>query len=144
MKSKCEQYLRERVGIDFPYFSPPKSPDFGGICPAAAEATRLGAALVGSEEEEWEGGGGRGPARAQVMRLSRQRMWRDRGATSLPRQRSRGAALHRAPAWQSCRATCTGATEATCRASSIGAIKRATWCKYTLIWVKIKILLKKG
>ena len=66
------------MGIDFPYFSPPKSPDFGGICPAAAEATRLGAALVGSEEEEWEGGGGRGPARAQVLALSRQPAWRNK------------------------------------------------------------------
>ena len=50
-----------------------------------------GGALHGSEEEEWEGGGGRGHARAQVMRLSRtgllsrQCMWRDRGAMEYSR-----------------------------------------------------------
>ena len=54
-----------------------------------------------------------------------------------------GAPPGRQPAWQLCRAACTGATVATCRASIIGATKWATWYKYTRIRVKIKILLKK-
>ena len=97
--------------------TPPPNRRIWGDLAGGGGGDAPGGALHGSGEEEWEGGGGRGPARAHVMRLSRQPTWRDRGATSLPRQRSRGAALHRAPAWQPYRATCNGATEATCRAS---------------------------
>ena len=106
--------------------TPPQIAGFGGDLAGGGGGDAPSGTLHGSGEEEWEGGGGRGLARAQVMRLSRQRMWRDRGATLLPRQRCRGAALHRAPTWQPYRTTCTGATEATCHARCIGATKRAT------------------
>ena len=61
--------------IDFPYSPlppPKKSPDLGGDLAGGGGGDAPGGALHGSGEEEWEGGGGRGPARAQVMRLSRQ------------------------------------------------------------------------
>ena len=62
------------MGIDFPYS--PQIAGFGGDLAGGGDAP--GGAVHGSGEEEWEGGGGRGPARAQVMRLSRQPAWRDK------------------------------------------------------------------
>jgi hypothetical protein len=115
---------------------PPKIAGFGGIWPAAAKAMRLAAHCTGVRRKSGrvgEEGGLRGPRYCPCRTslpgvtglLSCQCMWCDRGATSLPRQRSCGAALHRAPAWQPCRSTCSGATEANRHASCSGTIKWA-------------------
>ena len=58
-------------GDRFPLLLPPPPPKiagFGGDLAGGGDAP--GGAVHGSGEEEWEGRGGRGPTRAQVMRLS--------------------------------------------------------------------------
>ena len=57
---------------------PPNRQIWGGDLAGGGGGDAPGDALHGTEDEEWEGGGGRGPARAQVMRLSRQPAWRNR------------------------------------------------------------------
>ena len=117
----------------------------------AAGGDGLAAALVGEEEGKKGRVGEKGPARTQNIGLvaparmarqglSRQCMWRDREGHVIADAAQRWLGP---PAWPPCRATCTGATEAICRAGKSDATKRATSCKQKPIRVEIKILLKK-
>ena len=56
-------------GDRFPLLPPPNRRIWGDLAGGGGGDVPSGT-LHGSGEEEWEGGGGRGPARAQVMRLS--------------------------------------------------------------------------
>ena len=118
----------------FPPTSPPPNAGFGGVWAAAAGGDALGGGLVGSGAgKEREGGGeetgagpGHWPCRASphgATGLSRQCMRRDRlsHVSASVAERCLGR-----PACQPCRATCSGATEATCRARTSGATKQAT------------------
>ena len=102
----------------------------------AAAGGDPGRAVVGVERgKEREGGGegaggpGHWPCRASphgATGLSRQCMWRDREGHVIAVAALRWLGP---PASPHCRATCTGATEAICRAMLAGATKRTMPCK---------------
>ena len=103
---KLGHYLPKDVGIDFPYFPHPKSPDFGGIEGSGSSRwqeesrARVWARRKkgGREREGW--------CANRMPRLSPQPTWRDRRATtSSPRWRPPAAPTTVA----ACRATCSGA-----------------------------------
>ena len=103
----------------------PQNAGFGGYLGGGGRRRRLGAALVGMSEVKKRRVGEKRPARAQDIGLvAPARMARQGG----PRHRRRGAAMARAASVATCRATCTGATEAICRAGESGATKQTTSC----------------
>ena len=125
------------MGNDSPHFFPSKNPNLGGIFGGGGHRRRPGCSSGrGGGGKEREGGGegagagpGHWPCRASphgATGLSRQCMWSDRVGHVIA-----DAAQHwlGPPAWPPCRATCTGATVAICRAGASGTTKRATPCK---------------
>ena len=107
--------------------------DLGGRWPAASPWTRSARGGLREGKRGWGRRGRRGPrhwpSRASppgATTLSRQCIWRDREVHVSADAAQRGLGP---PACPPCRATCTGATVAICRAGESGATKRATPCK---------------
>ena len=121
-------------GTFLPTFPPSKRRISGRIW--GAPATTWAQVWSGSRRGGVGGRGRKGWRGPKSLALSRQPTWRDKIVAPVHVARQEGHIIVDAaqcwlgpPAWPPCRATCTGATEAICRAGASGATKRATLSK---------------